>query len=200
MRTSFLPGSEQSSLESLLLSSLKWDSLYRMVELNTSKVIRRVRQRLELSQESLARVLNATKGATQHWERGRNNPDLARLLALRELCPSGAERKELDTLIRQTQSQVAPLASSRDGVTPRLARYAAAFADQDSLKLMKKENARLQRQVERLDSQLKRRDERLRILQDLVKDLEREKSELRARSQAIKGEAAALPESSATSG
>ena len=55
-----------------------------MVELNPSRVIRRVRQRLELSQESLARVLNATKGAIQHWERGRNNPDLARLLALRE--------------------------------------------------------------------------------------------------------------------
>jgi len=170
-----------------------------MVELNPSRVIRRVRQRLELSQESLARVLNATKGAIQHWERGRNNPDLARLLALRELCPSGAERKELDALIRQTQSQVAPLSSTKDGVNSRLARYAAAFADQDSLKLLKKENARLQRQVDRLEAQLKRRDEQLRILEDLVKDLEREKGELRARSQTVKPDVPAVPESSATS-
>ena len=91
-----------------------------MVDLNPSKVIRQVRQRLELSQESLARVLNATKGAIQHWERGRNNPDLARLLALRELCPPGPERRELDTLIRQTQAQVAPLAGARNGIGSRV--------------------------------------------------------------------------------
>src|ERR1043165_6383492 len=118
-----------------------------MAELSPSKVIRRVRQRLELSQESLARVLNATKGAIQHWERGRNNPDLARLLALRELCPLGAERKDLDTLIRQAQTQVAPLSSNKDGISSRFTRYAAAFADQDSVRLLKNENARLQRQV-----------------------------------------------------
>jgi DNA-binding transcriptional regulator YiaG len=52
-----------------------------MSALNTAKIIRRVRQRLEVSQEGLSRLLNATKGAIQHWERGRNNPDLARLLA-----------------------------------------------------------------------------------------------------------------------
>jgi transcriptional regulator with XRE-family HTH domain len=171
-----------------------------MVDLNPSKVIRRVRQRLELSQESLARVLNATKGAIQHWERGRNNPDLARLLALRELCPPGPERKELDTLIRQTQSQVAPLSGGKDGVNSLLARYAAAFADQDSLKLMKKENTRLQRQVMRLESQLKRREEQLHILQDLVKDLEREKGELRARNEVQKAEPSAPPGDLPTSG
>ena len=60
-----------------------------------AKVIRKVRKRIEVSQEGLARLLNATKGAVQHWERGRNNPDLARLNALRQLCPPGAERKEL---------------------------------------------------------------------------------------------------------
>src|SRR5437868_11716470 len=102
-----------------------------MVDLNPSKVIRQVRQRLELSQESLARVLNATKGAIQHWERGRNNPDLARLLALLELCPPGPERRELDSLIRQTQSQVAPLSAAKNGVNSKLSRYAATYADQD---------------------------------------------------------------------
>ena len=170
-----------------------------MVNLNPSKVIRRVRQRLELSQESLARVLNATKGAIQHWERGRNNPDLARLLALRELCPPGAERRALQSLIRQTQTEVAPLPPAKDGRNAKLSRYAAAYADQDSLKLMKKENARLERHIARLESQLKRRDEQVRILEDLVRDLEREKAEMRARSLATRhetaGEAGSSPES-----
>ena len=84
-----------------------------MASLDPAKVIRRVRQRLELSQEALSRLLNATKGAVQHWERGRNNPDLARLLVLRQLCAPGPERRELDALIRQTQAQVAPLPSGR---------------------------------------------------------------------------------------
>src|SRR5881409_3972264 len=107
-----------------------------MVELNPSRVIRQVRQRLELSQESLARVLNATKGAIQHWERGRNNPDLARLLALREICPPGAERKELDALVKQTQAQVAPLPNGpagKAGAEAKASRYAHLYADQGSL-------------------------------------------------------------------
>jgi len=169
-----------------------------MADLNPSKVIRQVRQRLELSQESLARVLNATKGAIQHWERGRNNPDLARLLALRELCPPGPERRELDTLIRQTQAQVAPLAGARNGIGSRLTRYDAPFTGQNSLRLMKRENTRLHRLVTRLESQLKRRDEQLRILEDLVKELEREKGALRAQSEAQKPEPATLVEGSVT--
>ena len=67
---------------------------------NALQVIRRVRRRLGLSQEALARLLNATKGAVQHWERGRNSPDLARLLALRRVCPEGREQMQLDALIR----------------------------------------------------------------------------------------------------
>ena len=78
--------------------------------LQVSKVIRKVRKRLGISQEALSRRLNATKGAIQHWERGRNKPDLARLLALRQICPSGPERKELDALIRRIQGEIAPLA------------------------------------------------------------------------------------------
>src|SRR5579864_2180851 len=80
-----------------------------------AKVIRRVRKRLEISQEGLARLLNATKGAVQHWERGRNNPDLARLNALRQICPPGPERKELELLIKQTQSRLAPLPIVKPG-------------------------------------------------------------------------------------
>ena len=111
-----------------------------MTTLSPPKVIRRVRQRLQLSQEALSRVLSATKGAIQHWERGRNNPDLARLLALREICPPGPERKELDALVKQTQAQVA-----------------------------------------RLESTLKKKIEQLRIIDNLVKDLQRELSALRGK-------------------
>ena len=91
-----------------------------MEAMTAAKVIRRVRKRIEVSQEGLARLLNATKGAVQHWERGRNNPDLARLNALRQLCPPGAERKELDTLIKQTQSRLAPLPDIKPGELGKL--------------------------------------------------------------------------------
>ena len=37
-----------------------------MEEMNAAKVVKKVRQRLEVSQEGLARLLNATKGAVQH--------------------------------------------------------------------------------------------------------------------------------------
>jgi putative toxin-antitoxin system antitoxin component (TIGR02293 family) len=69
------------------------------------RVVRQVRHRLQLSQEGLSRRLNATKGAVQHWERGRKQPDLAHLIALRDICPPGAERVELDRLIRKIRRQ-----------------------------------------------------------------------------------------------
>lgn len=82
-----------------------------------------------------------------------------------------------------------------------MAKYAAAFADQDNLKLMRKENARLQKVVAKLEAQLKRKDEQLALLQDLVKDLEREKGELRARAEGHKaggsGGSQSAPEGSA---
>jgi transcriptional regulator with XRE-family HTH domain len=157
-----------------------------MDALNAAKVIRRVRQRLELSQEGLSRLLNATKGAVQHWERGRNNPDLGRLLALRQLCPPGPERKALDNLIRQTQSQVAPFPDNKHpqlltkaGSGARGARLAPAFVN-ENLVLLRRANHRLQRQVSKLQASLDRRGEKLRILEDLATDLQRELAKLRA--------------------
>jgi transcriptional regulator with XRE-family HTH domain len=158
-----------------------------MAALSAAKVIRRVRTRLQLSQEGLSRVLNATKGAIQHWERGRNNPDLARLLALRELCPPGPERKELDGLIRQTQAQVSPLLAGNavlripGGGTLKGARLAATQWGNQGLTLLRRENARLHRQMTRLETSLKKKEEQCRVLQDLAKELEREKAELRAK-------------------
>lgn len=153
--------------------------------LTAPKVIRHVRQRLQLSQEALSRALNATKGAIQHWERGRNNPDLARLLALRQLCPSGPERKELDALIKQTQSDVAPLPGEGGKGDQKASRYSHLYADQGNARLLRKENERLHHQVSRLEMLLKRKEEeveRLRILESVVKQvLEAGGSSLRAK-------------------
>jgi transcriptional regulator with XRE-family HTH domain len=148
-----------------------------------AKVIRRVRKRIEVSQEGLARLLNATKGAVQHWERGRNNPDLARLNALRQLCPPGAERKDLDTLIKQTQSRLAPLPDVKPGEFGKAGEAgagAAAGASGGSFIYLRRENHKLQRQVTRLESLVQRRTEQLRILEDLATELQREMAKLRA--------------------
>jgi len=147
-----------------------------MEEMNAAKVVKKVRQRLEVSQEGLARLLNATKGAVQHWERGRNRPDLARLLALRQLCPAGAERKELEQLIKETQAHVAPLPTGQPGPGGRIIPPQAG----ESLILLRRDNNKLRKQVAKLESTLKRRGEQLRILEDLVTELQREMGKLRA--------------------
>jgi DNA-binding transcriptional regulator YiaG len=148
-----------------------------------AKVIRRVRKRIEVSQEGLARLLNATKGAVQHWERGRNNPDLARLNALRQLCPPGAERKELDALIKQTQARLAPLPDIKPGELGKLGEAGAGTTigiPGGSFIYLRRENHKLQRQVARLESLVQRRTEQLRILEDLATELQREMAKLRA--------------------
>ena len=154
---------------------------------NVAHVIRRVRQRLRQSQDGLARLLNATKGAVQHWERGRNSPDLARLLALRQLCPRGRERTHLDGLIRQTQARVSPLGMKMATAGARATRKtsgpagASAVVPSAELKLLRRAHNRLQRQVAKLHDIVKKRDEQLRILQDLAAELQRELAALRTR-------------------
>jgi transcriptional regulator with XRE-family HTH domain len=157
-----------------------------MTALNTAKIIRRVRQRLEVSQEGLSRLLNATKGAIQHWERGRNNPDLARLLALRQLCPPGAERKELEALIRQVQAEVAPIPGAGQPLAKSEAGGKAVplppVRPNENLVLLRRENARLRRQVDKLQAALERKNEKLRILEDLATELQREVAQAKASS------------------
>lgn len=148
-----------------------------------AKVIRKVRKRIEVSQEGLARLLNATKGAVQHWERGRNNPDLARLNALRQLCPAGPERKELDTLIKATQARLAPLPDLKSGDAGKPGDPGSAGTigvPGGSFIYLRRENHKLQRQVAKLEAQVQRRTEQLRILEDLATELQREMSKLRA--------------------
>jgi DNA-binding XRE family transcriptional regulator len=154
-----------------------------MEAISPAKVIRRVRKRLEVSQEGLARLLNATKGAVQHWERGRNNPDLARLNALRQLCPPGAERKELDSLIKQTQARLAPLPILKGGEPAKTGHTGAAgpaVVPGGTFIYLRRENHKLQRQVARLEGLLQRRTEQLRILEDLASELQREIAKLKA--------------------
>jgi len=153
-----------------------------METLTAAKVVRRVRKRIEVSQEGLARLLNATKGAVQHWERGRNNPDLARLNALRQLCPPGAERKDLDALIKQTQSRLAPLPDLKLGELGKAGEGGVTTigVPGGSFIYLRRENHKLQRQVTRLESLVQRRTEQLRILEDLATELQREMAKLKA--------------------
>lgn len=159
-----------------------------MAALNTAKIVRRVRQRLEVSQEGLSRMLNATKGAIQHWERGRNNPDLARLLALRQLCPPGPERKDLEALIRQVQAQVAPVKLGMPGGKSETfsARNVSLppVRPNENLVLLRRENARLRRSVEKLESVLAQKTERFRILEGVCADLQKDVARARSISSA----------------
>jgi transcriptional regulator with XRE-family HTH domain len=157
-----------------------------MAELTAEKVIRRVRRRLGLSQEGLSRLLNATKGAVQHWERGRNNPDLGRLLALRQLCPPSAERKELDSLIRQVRAEFAPVIVGNGKVTlasataQRRGRRASP-ASVAELASLRRENERLARQMNKLQELLDRRNEQLSVLEDLASELRKDVSRSRTK-------------------
>ena len=144
-----------------------------MATVDVPRVIRRVRQRMGLSQEGLSRRLNATKGAIQHWERGRNLPDLARLLILRNLCPTGAERKDVEGLIRQVQGRV----TASLEIPPTPAKHGVA---EPGSQVLKRENARLRRQIGRLEAAVRRRAEQLRILEDVAADLQRRVAELTA--------------------
>ena len=163
---------------------------------SSGRIVRRVRKKLEVSQEGLARLLNATKGAIQHWERGRNNPDLARLNALRQLCPPSPERRALDALIKQTQARVAPLPTTN----PRTAKQEGSSAEGASLTpggnyvYLRRENQKLHLQVSRLEALVQRRTEQLRILEDLATELQRDLAKLRAEQPAARSP---VPESPA---
>ena len=150
-----------------------------MAELDVSKVIRRVRQKLQVSQEGLSRLLNATKGAVQHWERGRNRPDLARLMALRQLCPPSQERKDLDALIRDSQAQVSPYSSIKTGLRTKGKDLDDLFPPQ-GLDVLRRENQRLQRQIGKLQSALDRKTQQVHILEELAKDLQGQIASLQA--------------------
>jgi transcriptional regulator with XRE-family HTH domain len=149
--------------------------------LDARQVVRRVRQRLGLSQAALARLLNATNGAIKHWEHGRHRPNFARLLALQQLCPRARERKQLDALIRQTQERVAPLGAGaanggvREAQKTRGPTGASVAFSSDEAELL-----RLRRQVAELHAILQEKKKQLRILRNRTADLYLEVITLRA--------------------
>jgi hypothetical protein len=101
---------------------------------------------------------------------------LARLLALRQLCPAGLERKELEALIKETQAHVAPLPTGQPGPGGKIVPPQPG----ESLILLRRDNNKLRKQVAKLESTLKRRNEQLRILEDLATELQRDMAKLRA--------------------
>lgn len=145
-----------------------------MASLDVQKVIRRVRTRLGLSQEGLARRLNATKGAIQHWERGRNQPGLAHLYLLRGLCAAG-ERKEVDNLIRVLMGRAAGDAQGRQAAG-KLRKVALDHGSP----MLERENARLRQQIAKLQTALDRRTEQLRLLENIAGELQRQIAALKA--------------------
>jgi hypothetical protein len=114
---------------------------------------------------------------------------LARLLALRQLCPAGAERKELETLIKETQAHTAPLPTGQPGPGGKITLPQPG----ESLILLRRDNNKLRKQVAKLESTLKRRSEKLRILEDLATELQRDMAKLRA------GQSVAVPEPASSS-
>jgi len=106
---------------------------------------------------------------------------LARLLALRQLCPRGRERTQLDALIHETQARVAPLGvgAATGGVqearkTPGPPGASVVFTS-DKVELL-----RLRRQVAKLHAILQEKNKQLRILRDRTADLYRGTIALRA--------------------
>ncbi len=147
---------------------------------DTPKIIRRVRHRTRLGQDAFARLLNVTKGALAHWERGRKYPALRHLIAMRQICPASAERKQLDTLIRE---KVASGGSARGEDPSELLRLAAK--KDKSLRVLRRQNIRLQRRAAKLRHTLQRQDSRVRTLNDLVTELQGERANLHTESQSV---------------
>ncbi|MGH9404369.1 MAG: helix-turn-helix domain-containing protein [Terriglobia bacterium] len=150
-----------------------------MAALNVPKVIKRVRLRLGLSQEGLARRLNATKGAVQHWERGRNQPDLAHLYLLRGLCQT-SERRDVDVVIREFIGKVAGAPAGRlsAGKMPRTPLDVGS-------PMLERENARLRQQIAKLQTALDRRAEQVRVLEGVAGELQRQTSGLKTANVSI---------------
>ncbi len=147
----------------------------RAAKAGAAKVVRKVRMRLAISQESLSRMLSTTKGAVQHWERGRNNPELARLLALRRFCPPGPERRELDELLERVQAHVAPprLSKSEGFALSILDPPRGAPVESPEQSAYRRDRQRLERRLERLKQRVSEGEERVKALESQVDGLRR---------------------------
>lgn len=135
------------------------------------KVIRQVRKRLGVSQEALSRMLGSTKGAVQHWERGRNNPDFARLVDLRRVCPPGPERHRLDKLLTRLQTQIAPEEGRGNHILLRLGLGSRVPKERPEQVAHRREHQRLDRKVEQLMEKLTAEERRVKALENRLNEL-----------------------------
>jgi len=143
--------------------------------IGAGEVVRGVRERLAISQEALSRLLSATKGAVQHWERGRNKPDFARLVALRRICPPSPERRRLDKLLNHLATLVTPSAPSEKGSLVRLKDESRRVLKESPEQMVhRREHQRLDRQVELVKKRLAEGERRVKALGSLVNQLLRE--------------------------
>jgi hypothetical protein len=86
----------------------------------------------------------------------------------------------LDSLIKQTQSRLAPLPNFKPGELGKAGEAGSVGIPGGSFIYLRRENHKLQRQVTRLEALVARRTEQLRILEDLATELQREMAKLRA--------------------
>jgi hypothetical protein len=89
----------------------------------------------------------------------------------------------LDSLIKQTQSRLAPLPDIKPGDLGKIGEAGAGTTigiPGGSFIYLRRENHKLQRQVARLEGLVQRRTEQLRILEDLATELQREMAKLKA--------------------
>ncbi len=146
-----------------------------MVNLDTAKVVRNLRQIMGLTQKDLSRRLNTTPGAVVHWENGRTEPDMRRLFALLHICPKGQVRNDIEWLIRRAQAKVMPQAVSAEDMESN-----ANNVHMGTHSMLESENKRLRTQLAKVEAQLLRRTEQGRILERLAMDLQREKAALQS--------------------
>ena len=125
----------------------------------------------------LVTEFNGAAGATlrQHWERGRNKPDFARLVALRRICPPGPERRRLDKLLNHLATLVTPSAPSEKGSLVRLKDESRRVLKESPEQMVhRREHQRLDRQVELVKKRLAEGERRVKALGSLVNQLLRE--------------------------
>ena len=101
-------------------------------------------------------------------------------------------------MIRQVQAEVAPITVGPPGAAkPEAAAGKGAplppVRPNENLVLLRRDNAKLRRQVEKLEATLERKNERVRVLEDLAAELQREVAQLRggASPKAASGETSA---------
>lgn len=68
-----------------------------MIDMDYSKIIRRVRDELLVSQEELAKMLGVTFATVNRWENGHHEPSIRQKRAIRDLC----RKNGIETIVKE---------------------------------------------------------------------------------------------------